>query len=527
MKIASALAALALSFAIPACAQTSVSEEDFDRVTQRVDSLMDQMVAQDGYAPGSIVVVATADGRRWIRADGVLNVVTGEPATASSQFYIASMTKAYMGLLAQRLHEEGVLNLDAVLTDFWPGLSLPEGRDASTITLRDLITHQVAIEVGEITHLEAYMRDVAPEEYPGLIENYAVLRDEGFEYDNLGYNIYGAILEQHTGRNWRNWLDDALLNPNGMAGTSGRVSDFDAASVAWGHQADTGIAPVWPTHGAWHMIPPKTDGMMQSAGGLMTTAEDLATWITMNLSHSGNGYTSSMFEQAQYQWADQTGDGHGFTCDGYSFGWNVCQLLHELEDEDGETPAPTNLLQHGGGYPGYSSYVSFSPELGIGVAVAFNTDGAIGFAGLEIHKTVFEAMLDLQGIEERSTSRASRFGQLGPRIASIRQARMEEAMADEHWGAGGWSPSTAELQEFVGRYETDAWVSHMDIRMEDGALRSWTWDLSRYFVPVSQDIFAAFGEGSYPPEYVAILRDDAGNITGVDWDDDTLMRVAD
>ncbi len=522
---AALVVSLSMGLGLVAPANAAVSEEEFARVTQQVDILMDQLTAQEGFAPGSVVVVATAEGRRWVRSDGVLNVETGAEATAESQFYIASMTKAYMGLLAQRLHEEGVLSLDAVLTDFWPELVLPEDRDASAITLRYLITHQIAIEVEEIVTLEAYIRDVAPSEYPGLIEDYAIARDEGFQYGNLGYNIYGAILEQHTDRNWRDWLSDTIFAPNGMSGTSGRGSDFDPANIAWGHQIDTGIAPVWPTHDGWHMIPPKTDGMMQSAGGLMTTGGDLATWMTMNLSQNGNGLSTSMFEQAQHQWVDQEGDGHGFSCDGYSFGWNNCVLIYEHEAPDGEIPSPTQLLQHGGGYTGYSSLITLAPEMGIGVAVAFNTDGLAGFAALEISKTVFEVALDLQGTDERATARADRYAQFVPRLASNRQNRMEETMAEERWGEGEWSPSTAELEEYVGHYEGDNWLSTAEIRMEEGALRAWSHDLSRYFVPVSQDVFAAFSDGAYIPERIAIVRDAQGEITGIDWDDTVLERV--
>jgi len=163
--------------------------------------------------------------------------------------------------------------------------------------------------------------------------------------------------------------------------------------------------------------------------------------------------------------------------------------------------------------------------MGIGVAVAFNTDGAINFAGNEISKTVFEAMLDLQGMDERATARATRMGQFGPRISSIRQGRMEEAMAEERWGTGGWSPDTAELQEFVGEFEAENWISTIDIRMENGALRSWTHDLSRYLVPVSADIFAAFADGSYPPEQITILRNAEGEIIGLNWDDDVFEKT--
>lgn len=257
MRISNFMSAMALGIllASPAISDTTFSDQEFTAITNGMDQMIDALAEVETYAPGAVIVVATADGRRWFRTHGVSNLETGTAITADTELYIASQTKQYMGLLAAHLHERGILDLDTTLDDYWPGLSLPEGRNADEISLRDLITHQIAIEAEAITGTEAYIRDLSTDEYRAFLESYAVTRDEGFMYDNLGYNIYGAVLELHTGRNWRDWLDEVIFEPNGMTGTSGRVSDFPAYNVAWGHQLDTGIAPFWPTQGRWHPIP--------------------------------------------------------------------------------------------------------------------------------------------------------------------------------------------------------------------------------------------------------------------------------
>jgi len=517
--------AAGLMLATTANAQTTYTEDEFSSIEANMNAALDAFETQEIFAPGYVVVVATADGHSWIRAGGVLRVGRDMPTFPTSEFYIASMTKAYMGLLAAHLDEQGVLPLDATLADCWPDLLVPGDVPADQITLRDLITHQIPIEVDEIVSTEAYFRDLSPGEYPHYIETYGVPRAPGFQYDNLGYNIYGAILEQVTGRNWRDWLNEVIFEPNGMDGTSGRVTDFDTDTIAWGHQIDTGIAPVWPTAEGWYLIPPKTDGMMQAAGGLMTTAEDFATWLRMNLTHEAIGIDAAVFAEAQMQHVAQEGDGHGFSDEGYAYGWNNAILIHDRPDASGEIPAPTNLLQHGGGYTGFASLITFAPELGIGVAVAFNTDSVINFAGLVISKQVFELAIGIEGTEEAIQNRVATFASYEVRLRDARIARMTGALANERWGDGGWSPDTAALDAFVGRYEGNSWIPYVEITRDGEILHAQVFDAQRYVVPVSQDIFTGIRDGSSAPEFLHFRRDENGNITGLLWDDDEFTRV--
>lgn len=281
----------------------TVSAAAWTRITAGLDSLLDQLESLEEYPPGAAVVVVTGDGRRYIRVHGETKAGSGYPATAETAFYIASMTKAFMGLLAARLDAEGVLPLETTLAAVWPGLALPDrGRQADAITLRDLLVHSIPFRVPEITFLEAYVRDVAPSEYPALIERYAVARRDGFQYDNLGYNIYAAALEARTGKNWRDWLKEKVFLPLSMNATSGRTSDFAANAIAWHHQRTGDPADGWPNADGWYLIPPKADGMMQSAGGLVTSANDIARWLEVQVigaGPDGSGLTPEIFARAR------------------------------------------------------------------------------------------------------------------------------------------------------------------------------------------------------------------------------------
>lgn len=527
MRIAALLTGACLLAFTTVTAQAEVTDEQFQDMQDHVNAFVDDLMALDNFSPGLTVTVVTADGDAFIRTEGVLNVATGAPVEPDSAMYIASMTKAYMGLLAARLDEEGILSLGSTLADYWPDLQLAEGIDPSAITLRDLLTHQFPFEGGPIAAIEANIRDIAPEEYPGLLAEYATAREPGYQYSNLGYNIYAAILEHETGRNWRDWLDDYIFTPLHMGDTSGRVSDYDPDVVAWGHQADMGLAPFWPHQDGWHLVEPKVDGQMQSAGGLMTTGEDFARWMIANLSHEGGDIPASAFETAQTNYVEREGDGHGFSCEGYALGWESCIIIFEDPDASGEIPEPVQLLQHGGGYTGYGSYFTIAPELGVGIAIAHNVDGPAGYIDLELTKMVIEIAMGIDGVAERNAARVERFEGIMNHVAGLLTERREEALADPRWGEGGWSPSIEEQADAIGRYENaEFWVPAFDIVREGDMLRLHADALRRYLVPVSEDIFAVYGAPSDVPEFIALQRDESGNVVSINWDDDIFTRTA-
>ena len=160
-------------------------------MTAGLDGFLDEVEALDDYPPGAAVVVVTGDGRRYVRVHGETKAGSGYAVTADTAFYIASMTKAHVGLLAARLDTEGVLRLDTTLAAVWPGLQLPRrGRQANAVTLRDLLVHSIPFIAREITFLEAYVRDVAPPEYPRLLERYAVARQDGFQVPTISATTF-------------------------------------------------------------------------------------------------------------------------------------------------------------------------------------------------------------------------------------------------------------------------------------------------------------------------------------------------
>jgi CubicO group peptidase (beta-lactamase class C family) len=495
-----------------------------------MDAFLEQLETLVEYSPGMAVVVVTGDGRRYIRVHGETKAGSGYAVTPESAFYIASMTKAYMGLLAARLDAEGVLPLETTLADVWPRLELPKGgRQAKAVTLRDLVVHSIPFVAEEITFLEAYVRDVAPSEYPGLIEQYAVARKDGFQYDNLGYNIYAAALEAKTGRNWREWLKEKVFSPLGMTSTSGRTSEYAPDQIAWSHQRVGTPESDWPRAHDWYLIPPKADGMMQSAGGLMTSATDMVLWLEAQVKGAGpdgSGLTHEIFAKAREDQVRQPSDEHGFSCDGYVYGWSVCKLIiRGKEDAAGNDREMGPFFQHGGGYVGVRSLMTAATGLGFGVAVLSNSDNMTGFLSQEITKLGFELYDDVPGRDVRGARRVAEYRTRTAGYLTHLQDNLQKARADARWQGWAWAPDSAELAALAGRYERDgALLSDWTVESTDTTLLLRSSDRRYRLTPAARDLF---GAQTFPYDEivaVAFVRGPGGNVVALDWNGERYRK---
>jgi len=477
---------------------------------ERLEAFIDRFPQLE---PGFAVVVVTPDAVLLERAWGEARASTGTPLTVDTPMYIASQTKAYLGLLAAILDERGILSLDSTIADHWPDIALPDGVDPAAWTMRDLLTHQVPISADRVTEIEAYMARIEAADYPALLGLYAQAREPGFEYDNLGPNIYGAILETVTGRSWQDWLDAELYDPLGLTLTSSRTSDFSLDQQSWNH---TWLA----TEDDWLEVRPKTDAMMHSAGGTVTSPSDITDWLQLFLrgeGPAGSDITASAVATALTGYAqthqEDRRNAYEMSCSHYALGWNVCE-------KNGHT-----LYIHGGGYTGSRSMMAVSPELGVGIAAFSNSDNMSGWVTSRVIDMYLQFLTDDPEAEAREAQRPDYYPTQIERLQGFIAQRQERARAEEVWGGWSWQPDADTLSGYVGRYETDTPYLTLEIAVRDGQLTGRIGDQSLYFEPAQPDLFGARTIPYDVPVETRFTRDDQGRITGLTRDGLVYRRV--
>ncbi len=344
---------------------------DLVRFRSDLDSFIQRSMTGLEAVPGLAIAVVDASGTVHTHGYGLADVEAHAPATADTPFYIASSTKSFTALAIAAMAARGELDLDAPLSTLSPGSGIPAGI-AGQVTLTDLLSHRAGVENDPITYRLAYTGDWTAQQLwslTGETREGEVARGT-FQYGNVGYNLATILIEGARQRDWHTMVHDEVLAPLGMTHTTADIDQLRASgrAVAVGY---LGLQAGQPER-AYQQ---KTNSTMHSAGGLVSTANDMSRWLAAQINDGvvegrkvlPTGLVASTHESRVVQ--DRTFGSYVRT--GYGLGWQVGRYGDDL------------MLHHFGNFSGNRAHVSFMPDRKLGVAVMINEDAVAGvFADL-------------------------------------------------------------------------------------------------------------------------------------------------
>ncbi|MFI5161273.1 MAG: serine hydrolase domain-containing protein [Sphingobacteriales bacterium] len=360
-----------------------------------IDKIYKEYVEQNHF-PG-LVYGIVVDGK-LVHAGGVgyTDLANKTEANSRSDFRIASMSKSFTAMAILKLRDEGKLKLDDPVY-----LYIQEARnmkrltkDAPTLTIRHLLTHSAGFPEDnpwgdrqlantDQQLIDLYKKGISFSNDPGL----------GYEYSNLGFATLGYIIKKVTGLSYQQYITANILKPLGMTHTYYEYAKVPKGELAYGYR--------W-LDGQWVKQPMLHDGSYGAMGGMITTIEDFAKYMSFHLSawpprddaETGPIKRSSVREM-QYPW-----DFNGFntyyhlpTGRNNPFASAYCYGLRYRKYADG-----TIAVGHTGGLPGFGSEWTIYPEYGIGVVSFANLTYAN--AG-SVNVQVADTLLRLSGIKPR------------------------------------------------------------------------------------------------------------------------------
>lgn len=369
--------------------------------TQEAEILdfLDTASLASGAPPVFMVVTAAGDGTVLTRLQGRTGGGPGgAPVDSHSPFYIASITKAYVGLMAAVLDQRRVLDLDSTVAELAPDLTFPQGLDPEAITLRQLLSHSGHLNAPDLNFRTANIGAVDDATFVRLMR--ASQRTESdFRYTNTGYLLYAWLLERKTGRSWRDWLEETVLSPLGLTETSARSSSFDPDETVWGHQlAEEG----------WLPLKPKADEALHAAGGLYTSARDAGRWLVANLQSSDLPATAWAEHRKVVALTDT--EVLGASCYGYALGLMACDY------------GGYDVRLHLGSFAGWRSVMSYAPELGVGVYVVAGSDHMAQIWSTVVERQIYDIIRGVDGRQARSAERLHMFESEAARLLEERAA---------------------------------------------------------------------------------------------------------
>ena len=359
------LAALT-AVAVVLAASPAAAGPDVARFRTEADAFIRRAMDQVGVVPG--LSIAVVDGEEVVLAAGygVADLGTGTPVDADTGFYIASSTKSFTALALAAMAERGEIDLEAPLATWSTAPGLPADL-AARVSLADLLSHRSGLDNSPMSFRAAMSGEHTPEVMQRLIAA-TVARDNTphgtFRYSNAGYNLATTLLEARDGRDWRVLVRDEVLRPIGMSDTTGWVSEARAGSVvAVGH---LGHGPDGPVRSPLQ----KVDSTMQSAGGLVSTADDMARWLEIQINDGvldgRRIFPAGLVASTHRPLAANDAAFGPYVRESYGLGWQIGRYGDDV------------LIHHFGNFAGSRAHVSFMPERRLGVVVMVNEDAIAG-----------------------------------------------------------------------------------------------------------------------------------------------------
>lgn len=443
MSLRIALSVLVLAtFAAPAPALATtqaverVETRDRARLKADVDAFIGRALVRVEAVPGLAIAVVDGDGTVLTASYGLADVENRIPATAQTRFYIASATKSFTALAIAAMARRGELDLDAPLSNWSPGSGVPAAI-AGRITLTDLLSHRSGVENAAIAHRVAFTGDWTPEVLWRLTDQTtpsAEAAHGAFNYTNSGYNLATVLLEHRFQRDWRRMDEEEVLRPLGMTRTTARI---DAA-----RSEEPGVAAAYLGMEAGRpqrAFLQKTDATMQSAGGLVSSADDMALWLQAQINDGvvdgrrvlPPGLVASTHEQR----VAQESIFGPYVRTGYGLGWQIGRYGDDV------------LLHHFGNFAGSRAHVSFMPERRLGVAVMINEDAFAGDLADVVANYVYDWFAGMPGLEAAYDARLDE-------LASTRDRRRQGYAAGVASRAARPRMLSLPNAAYVGAYES-------------------------------------------------------------------------
>ncbi len=300
--------------------------------------------AYSGSVPGASIAVVKEGKPALMKCYGLSNLENGKQITPSTNFRLASLTKAFTAVCVLKLVEDGKLGLEDRLSELIPGMP----KYSKEITVRRMLGHTSGVP--------DYDNDV-PADYPGQVhEDYVVLKTRAqlepifspgsrFQYSNTAYVLLASIVERVSGISFPEFLKKAVFEPLRMKGSTMYAGEESPISNrAYGYTR---------RGGGFVCEDQSSTSATLGDGCIYSSVEDLLRWDS---GLRGGGLVSEELLDLAFN--------PGTLADGrrtdYGFGWYIM-------DHNG-----TRVLHHAGDTAGFRHKLVRIPQLETAIIILTN-----------------------------------------------------------------------------------------------------------------------------------------------------------
>src|ERR1700733_1344647 len=351
--------------------------------------------AADKQIPGMVWGIVIDGQLAHLGTFGVQDLTTKAPVTETTAFRIASMTKSFTVLAILKLRDQGKLSLEDPVSKWIPefaNIQLPT-RDSAPLKIRQLMSHSAGLPEDNPwadQQLAASEADLTQWLRQGIA--FSTPPGTRYEYSNYAFGLLGRIVTKASGIPYDHYVQREILSKLHMDSTTFEFSLVPKERRAIGYR----LQP----DGTYLEEPPLPQGAFGSAGGLLTTADDLGRYVAFHLSawpprddpDTGPVRRSSVREMS-HRWTPSNltarrVDGKLQVMDaGYGYGLRIatdCRF--------------ERIVSHNGGLPGFGSTMAWLPDYGVGIFAM----ATLTYSGpSEATNNAWDALLQTGGLQRR------------------------------------------------------------------------------------------------------------------------------
>lgn len=282
---------------------------------------------------------------------GFSDISKKTPVSKNTLFAIGSTTKAFTGVAAAKLAEQGKLDWRKPIINYIPDFKLKEEYVARHMNLEDAFIHMTGLERrDDLWKGKPLTRKEVFDQVKSINLKYGLR--EMWSYNNHMYVVAGVVLENISGKTWEQLIENEIFSRLEMNNSYTSFQQFNAdpqRSTGYQYDAKT-IEP--------HI---NTDNI-GPAGGISSTPKDIANWLKMMVNKGV--YNDEVFLQPkEYDYLTtpkRMSLEDACKVRYYSIGWGANQT-------EGK-----RYLRHSGGIAGQNAEVLVKPDEGFGIFIMTN-----------------------------------------------------------------------------------------------------------------------------------------------------------
>lgn len=260
--------------AAPLARAAEITPARLSAALAQLDTLAPSVLQKSG-VPGVAIVVVYNDQVVYMKGFGVREAGRPDAVDPDTVFQLASMSKPIASAVVASLVSDGTVDWNDPVSSHMPQFQLFDPWVTREVTIADLFSHRSGLPGGAGDDLESVGYD-RTEILRRLrfLEPASSLRS-AYAYSNFGLTAGAQAAAQAAGKAWEDLAAQRLYGPLGMRHTSSRHADYAAA-------ANRAALHVWEK-GRWAPTFKRQPDAQSPAGGVSSTARDLAQWMRLEL----------------------------------------------------------------------------------------------------------------------------------------------------------------------------------------------------------------------------------------------------